>query len=111
MKKSFETEVRNLEAKVTRLEEKVEHQGLLLHNLTEKLEASNKKLTLSKNVESSDGYGNQQAYVIYRTCHEAHAADSSLKSGMYWIDPDDPDGHGIGDDPIHVHCNMTTGNN
>ena len=30
MKKSFETEVRNLDAKVTRLEEKVEHQGLLL---------------------------------------------------------------------------------
>ena len=106
MKKSFETEVRNLEAKVTRLEEKVEHQGLLLHNLTEKLEASNKKLTLSKNVESSDGYGNQQAYVIYRTCHEARAADISLKSGMYWLDPD---GKGVGD-PIRVHCNMTTGN-
>ncbi|KAK4011383.1 hypothetical protein OUZ56_020497 [Daphnia magna] len=25
---------------------------------------------------------------------------------MYWIDPD---GQGVGDDPIYVFCNMTTG--
>jgi thiamine kinase-like enzyme len=26
---------------------------------------------------------------------------------MYWIDPD---GQGVGDDAIFVHCDMTTGN-
>ena len=42
----------------------------------------------------------------YRTCRETHLADPSLTSGMYWIDPD---GQGVGDDPIYVFCNMTTG--
>lgn len=43
---------------------------------------------------------------MFRTCSEARTADPSLTSGMYWIDPD---GQGIGDDPIHVNCDMTTG--
>ncbi|EFX87243.1 hypothetical protein DAPPUDRAFT_97326 [Daphnia pulex] len=34
------------------------------------------------------------------------AADPSASSGMYWIDPD---GQGVGDDPIYVHCNMASG--
>ena len=53
--------------------------------------------------------GNQmeQRNAIFRTCRELHQADPSLKSGMYWIDPD---GHGLGDDPIYVDCDMTTGN-
>ncbi|XP_057373213.1 uncharacterized protein LOC130694064 [Daphnia carinata] len=43
---------------------------------------------------------------ISRTCGETRSADPSLSSGMYWIDPD---GQGVGDDPIYVFCNMTTG--
>ncbi|KAK4011391.1 hypothetical protein OUZ56_020505 [Daphnia magna] len=43
---------------------------------------------------------------ISRTCRETRDADPSLSSGMYWIDPD---GQGVGDDPIYVFCNMTTG--
>lgn len=43
---------------------------------------------------------------IFRTCDESRAADPSLTSGMHWIDPD---GQGIGDNPIYVYCNMTTG--
>ncbi|KAK4011386.1 hypothetical protein OUZ56_020500 [Daphnia magna] len=43
---------------------------------------------------------------ISRTCRETRLADPSLSSGMYWIDPD---GQGVGDDPIYVFCNMTTG--
>jgi hypothetical protein len=43
-----------------------------------------------------------------RTCLEAR--DSGLpefkESGMYWIDPD---GVGIGDGAIYVHCDMKTG--
>ncbi len=45
--------------------------------------------------------------VIARTCEELRLADQSLASDMYWIDPD---GHGAGDAPIHVFCNMTSGN-
>ncbi len=43
---------------------------------------------------------------MFRTCSEAHTVDPSLSSGMYWIDPD---GEGVGDDPIYVSCDMTTG--
>lgn len=54
---------------------------------------------------------NENAYFfakrgILRTCQEIRAAIPSLSSGMYWIDPD---GQGVGDDPIYVYCNMTTG--
>jgi hypothetical protein len=42
-----------------------------------------------------------------RTCREIRSNDLSLPSGMYWIDPD---GQGVGDDAIFVHCDMTTGN-
>jgi hypothetical protein len=42
-----------------------------------------------------------------RTCREAWAADPSLNSGMYWIDPD---GQGVGDNPIYVYCDMAKGN-
>ena len=41
-----------------------------------------------------------------RTCHEIHDNDPSLTSGMYWIDPD---GQGVGDAPISVYCDMSTG--
>ncbi|KAI9561382.1 hypothetical protein GHT06_012339 [Daphnia sinensis] len=43
---------------------------------------------------------------IPRTCQEAHLADPSLSSGKYWIDPD---GQGVGDAPIYVYCDMTSG--
>ncbi|KZS16124.1 Uncharacterized protein APZ42_018233 [Daphnia magna] len=43
---------------------------------------------------------------IPRTCLEAHLIDPSLSSGKYWIDPD---GQGVGDAPIYVYCDMTSG--
>ncbi len=43
---------------------------------------------------------------IPRTCRELRAANPSLASGMQWIDPD---GQGMGDDPIYVYCDMSTG--
>ena len=42
----------------------------------------------------------------FRTCHETRLSDLTLGSGMYWIDPD---GQGMGDDPIYVYCDMETG--
>ncbi len=44
---------------------------------------------------------------MFRTCNEARTADPSLTSGMYLIDPD---GQSVGDPPINVFCDMTTGN-
>ena len=41
-----------------------------------------------------------------RSCEELRSTDSSLQSGLYWIDPD---GLGLGDAPINVFCDMTTG--
>ena len=43
---------------------------------------------------------------IRRTCAEIHATDVSISSGMQWIDPD---GYNVGEIPIYVYCNMTTG--
>jgi hypothetical protein len=43
---------------------------------------------------------------MVRTCRELRATDPTLTSGMYWIDPD---GQGVGEDPINVYCDMTTG--
>lgn len=43
---------------------------------------------------------------MFRTCSEARTADPSLTSGMYFIDPD---GQSVGDPPINVFCDMTTG--
>jgi hypothetical protein len=45
---------------------------------------------------------------ILRSCSHIRAALPSQTSGMHWIDPD---GQGVGDDPIYVYCNMTTGVN
>ena len=43
---------------------------------------------------------------IPRACRELKAMNPSFASGMQWIDPD---GQGIGDDPIYVYCDMSTG--
>ena len=42
---------------------------------------------------------------VYRAAW-VRASDPSLNSGMHWIDPD---GQGVGDDPIYVYCDMATG--
>ena len=58
---------------------------------------------------SANMFGKQmmgQKNAIFRTCRELHQGDPSLASGMYWIDPD---GQGIGDDPIYVECDMSIG--
>ncbi|XP_046654383.1 uncharacterized protein LOC124347052 isoform X2 [Daphnia pulicaria] len=44
--------------------------------------------------------------VMPRSCHEVRMADPSLPTDVYWIDPD---GQDVGDDPIQVNCDMSTG--
>ena len=41
-----------------------------------------------------------------KSCVEMRDSNPSSESGMYWIDPD---GHALGDPPVYVYCNMTTG--
>jgi hypothetical protein len=91
MVRQLEIKNRQLEDKVIRLESKVQQ-------LESSLEA------LQENRKSVNPLTGRSA--IQRTCREAHLADPSLDSGMHWIDPD---GQGVGDDPIYVHCDMTTG--
>ncbi len=88
----------NLESKVVQLEEKVQHQESLLIALQSQEPISSKSVSA---ISQPSG----KVYVL-RTCKETRAADPSLGSGMYWIDPD---GQGVGDDPIYVYCNMATG--
>ena len=90
--------VRHLEIKNRQLEEKV----IRLESKVQKLESS--VVVLQENRKSIDPLTGRSA--IPRTCREARLADPSLDSGMHWIDPD---GQGVGDDPIYVHCDMTTG--
>lgn len=79
----------------------IKSQEILIANLQEKQQ----KATETALYLTSTDIGNGRA-AIYRTCRETRAADPSLSSGMYWVDPD---GQGVGDDPIYVYCNMTSG--
>ena len=85
-----------LELKVIRLEEKELEQELLIEELQKKIDL------YSAIGERSVG----KSVSFPRTCRELRASDPTLTSGMHWIDPD---GQGIGDDPIYVYCNMATG--
>ena len=92
---------------MTRLEAKVQEQETILNFL---LQAN--ELPISHN--GSESIENYRQNVIQssgksgipRTCRELRAANPSLASGMQFIDPD---GQGIGDDPIFVYCDMSTG--
>ena len=95
------------DAQLKELQQKVQH---LETKLTEQEKECQKKHDTVKSsaLDTADLFGKQvnQRNAIFRTCKELHQADPSLNSGMYWIDPD---GQGIGDDPIYVDCDMTTG--
>jgi hypothetical protein len=105
----MELEVVKLKTKVELLETKVAEQAFLLKEC--KMSSDKKyenKIPLDYNREKV-GYSLlpvRKQYQTPKTCLEALTADPSLESGMYFIDPD---GHGMGDEPIYVYCNMTTG--
>jgi hypothetical protein len=99
---------KDLTLKVTRLEAKVQEQETILNFLLQGNEVpfsptGSKSISANnrQNVIQSNGRSG-----IPRTCRELRASNPSLSSGMQWIDPD---GQGIGDDPIFVYCDMSTG--
>ncbi|XP_046646370.1 uncharacterized protein LOC124336629 isoform X2 [Daphnia pulicaria] len=106
VKETLEAKVVTLETKVARLEAKVEQQesqiaALILKEREKDQNSSTKKFTMS--VELNQNY---KRNAIFRTCQELLSSNPLLESGMYWIDPD---GQGVGDDAIHVFCDMKSG--
>ena len=82
--------LKELELKVTRLEEIINSQD-------------------ERDIGSAVGERSVGKSVSFlRTCRELLAADPLLTPGMHWIDPD---GQGVGDDPIYVYCDMVKGKN
>ncbi len=95
-----------LEAKNVQLEVKIQDQERILTSLLEAAElpvSTDSKLFPVKKEISVRSIGRSG---IPRTCRELQAIDPSTSSGMHWIDPD---GQGVGDDPIYVYCDMTSG--
>jgi hypothetical protein len=90
----------DLTMKVTRLEAKVQEQEKIINFLLQSNE-----LQVSPTGSKSIATNNRQNVIqssgksgIPRTCRELRAVNPSLSSGVQWIDPD---GQGIGDDPIY----------
>ncbi len=95
-----------LEAKNVQLEVKIQDQERRLTSLLEAAELpvfTDSKLFPVKKETSFRSTGKSG---IPRTCKELRAADPSLPSGMHWIDPD---GQSVGDNPIYVYCDMSSG--
>jgi hypothetical protein len=82
----------------------MEIQGLkkIVARLEERLEA----LQAEKREQMKPPKVSNSTAVAPRSCEELRRSNETVESGMYWIDPD---GHGTGDAPIYVSCNMTTG--
>ena len=101
----IEEKVTQLEARNRQLEIKVHEQETILTSLlleTKKCKSATGSKSNLNNLETAI----QSKSGTPRTCRELQAADPSLSSGMQWIDPD---GEGVGDSPIYVYCDMSTG--
>lgn len=104
-------------ARMDQLETKIQYQSIELKTISDQLQSQTQQIQLLESALSvkltsnklSDNRISSTSVFTPRTCTEAR--DSGLpefkESGMYWIDPD---GLGIGDKPIYVYCNMTSGN-
>ncbi|EFX82829.1 hypothetical protein DAPPUDRAFT_316370 [Daphnia pulex] len=106
LRQELALKVIQLEDKNDQLEVKIQDQDRILTSLLEAAElpvSTDSKLFPVKkeiSVQSTEKSGTP------RTCRELQTTDPSLPSGMHWIDPD---GQGLGDDPIYVYCDMTSG--
>ena len=99
--------VKQLEDKNVQLETKVEEREKILNFILQATEfpvpaGGSKLLPNIRQIQSKF----EQMSRTPRTCRELKAMNPSLASGMQWIDPD---GQWIGDDPIYVYCDMSSG--
>ena len=104
MKLTFEQKEAMAE-KLIKLEQIVNQQRTQLDSLPN----GRKPFTTSYRNGKTESAGNQPVAgktAILRTCREIKVANPSLTSGMYWVDPD---GQGIGDNPVYAYCDMSTG--
>jgi len=81
-----------VERKLARLERKL------------KLDVDDYDLIAFQNADTLSA--NQRLAEVPRSCIEALTSDPDMESGTYFIDPDGSD---VGDGPIEVFCNVTTG--
>ena len=105
IKEDFESKIVHLETKVTRLEVEIGQQQTLISGLIKNIQDQQHPLKKQFSVKVDINKELKQNAIL-RTCREIHASNPLLDSGIYWIDPD---GQGVGDEPINVYCNMTTG--
>ena len=97
----IEVQFGRLKDEVEQLESKIHQQDLLLASYASLLSQVHHQLDKSNLLNKAGPNG-----VMPRSCHEIRMADPSLPNDVYWIDPD---GQDIGEDPIQVNCDMSTG--
>ena len=86
---------------------KIQEQDLLLAMCKSQFSQEEKVLALDSLLNNgANKMGFETKSGLPRTCHEARLANPSLTSDVYWIDPD---GQGVGEDPIQVTCDMSSG--
>ena len=94
-------ELKLLKEEIKELKSKNHEQDLLLASYASILSQDHHQLDKTNMLNTVGSKGGMP-----RSCHEARLADPSLPTDVYWIDPD---GHGVGEDPIQVNCDMSTG--
>jgi hypothetical protein len=110
IRNNLKFQVTKLEDKNVQLEFKIQEQEKLLNYLLRK--TSNRpvpiadSLSVPNNLKIPVQSTGSSKSGTPRTCKELRVIDPSLPSGMYSIDPD---GQGVGENPIYVYCDMTSG--
>ena len=99
--KGMQTNLEEIEGLNKRMETKLEENEKKIRELSKVKELEESLLDLESIMKSLLRNG-----IHFKTCADLRATNPFLQSGMYWIDPD---GQGIGDDPIRVFCDMTNG--
>ena len=94
-------ELKLLKEEIKELKSKNHEQDLLLASYASILSQDHHQLDKTNMLNTVGSKGGMP-----RSCHEARLADPSLPTAVYWIDPD---GQGVGEDPIQVNCDMSTG--
>nr|CAH0110895.1 unnamed protein product [Daphnia galeata] len=103
----FSKQFGRLNEEVQQLKLKIQEQDLLLASCKSQFSQEEKVLALDSLLNNgANKMGFETKSGLPRTCHEARLANPSLTSDVYWIDPD---GQGVGEDPIQVTCDMSSG--